>query len=89
MKKNYINKIISKSFKDHNHELCYKSSMNAFKKTCHEKKLKLTPLRLKVFELLLKDHRPLGAYQILNTLSKDGLNFTPVSYTHLTLPTKA
>ena len=77
MKKNYINKIISKSFKDHNHELCYKSSVNAFKKNCYEKKLKLTPLRLKVFELLLNDHRPLGAYQILNTLSKDGLNLTP------------
>ena len=77
MKKNYINKIISKSFKDHNHELCYKSSMKAFKKKIHEKKLKLTPLRLKVFELLLNDHRPLGAYQILNTLSKDGLNLTP------------
>ena len=77
MKKNYINKIISKSFKDHNHELCYKSSIKAFKKNCHEKKLKLTPLRLKVFELLLNDHRPLGAYQILNKLSKDGLNFTP------------
>ena len=77
MKKNYINKIISKSIKDHNHELCYKTSIKAFKKNCHEKKLKLTPLRLKVFELLLNDHRPLGAYQILNTLSKDGLNLTP------------
>tara|TARA_B100000886_G_C20335462_1_gene454295 strand:- start:14 stop:517 length:504 start_codon:yes stop_codon:yes gene_type:complete len=77
MKKNIINKIIAKSFKDHNHELCFKSSMNAFKKNCHEKKLKLTPLRLKVLELLLKDHCPLGAYQILNILSKDGLSFTP------------
>ena len=77
MKINFVNKIISKSIKDHNHELCYKSSIKAFKKNCHEKKLKLTPLRLKVFELLLNDHRPLGAYQILNTLSKDGLNLTP------------
>ena len=77
MKKNYINKIISKNFKKHNHKLCYETSMKAFHIHCLQKKLKLTPLRLKVFELLLKDHRPLGAYQILNTLSKDGLNFTP------------
>ena len=77
MKKNYTNKIISKNFKKHNHKLCYENSMKAFHKYCLEKNLKLTPLRLKVFELLLKDHRPLGAYQILNILSKDGLNFTP------------
>ena len=77
MKKNYINKIISKSIKDHNHELCYKFSIKAFKKNCHEKKLKLTPLRLKVFELLLKDHRPIGAYQILDMLAKEGFSSTP------------
>ena len=42
-----------------------------------EKELKLTPLRLKVFQLLLKDHRPLGAYQILDLLRKDGFSSTP------------
>ena len=77
MKKIQIKKAVSKNFKKHNHNLCYENSMKAFHKHCLEKNLKLTPLRLKVFELLLKDHRPLGAYQILNTLSKDGLNFTP------------
>ena len=52
-------------------------SMNAFKKHCHENNFKLTPLRLKVFELLLKDHRPIGAYQILEMLGKDGFSSTP------------
>ena len=51
--------------------------MNAFKKHCHKNNFKLTPLRLKVFELLLKDHRPIGAYQILEMLGKDGFSSTP------------
>ena len=72
MKKIQIEKEVSKNFKKHNHKLCYETSMKAFHKNCLEKNLKLTPLRLKVFELLLKDHRPIA-----------------VSYTHLTLPTKA
>ena len=77
MKKIQIKKEISKNFKKHNHKLCYETSMNAFHKYCLENNHKLTPLRLKVFELLLKDHRPTGAYQILGMLSKEGFSSTP------------
>ena len=77
MKKIQIKKAVSKNFKKHNHKLCYENSMKAFHKYCLEKNLKLTPLRLKVFELLLKDHRPIGAYQILDILSKEGFSSTP------------
>ena len=77
MKKIQIKKAVSKNFKKHNHKLCYENSMKAFHKYCLEKNLKLTPLRLKVFELLLKDHRPIGAYQILDMLSKEGFSSTP------------
>ena len=77
MKKIQIKKEVSKNFKKHNHKLCYETSMKAFHIHCLEKKLKLTPLRLKVFELLLKDHRPIGAYQILDMLSKEGFCSTP------------
>ena len=60
-------------------ELCFESALKDFKQHFIEKKLKLT-LRLKVFKLLLKDHRPLGAYQILDLLRKDGLVLHPHSY---------
>ena len=77
MTKNNIHNEISRNFSDHNHKKCFEISMNAFKKHCHENNIKLTPLRLKVFELLLKDHRPIGAYQILEMLGKDGFSSTP------------
>ena len=74
MTKNKIHNEISRNFSDHNHKKCFEISMNAFKKHCHENNFKLTPLRLKVFELLLKDHRPIGAYQILEMLGKEGFS---------------
>ncbi len=77
MKKKQTNPNISKNFMDHNHELCFESALKDFKQHFIKKKLKLTPLRLKVFQLLLKDHRPLGAYQILDLLRKDGFSSTP------------
>ena len=77
MKKKQTSPNISKNFIDHNHELCFESALKDFKQHFIEKELKLTPLRLKVFQLLLKDHRPLGAYQILDLLRKDGFSSTP------------
>ena len=77
MKKKQTIPNISKNFMDHNHELCFESALKDFKQHFIKKELKLTPLRLKVFQLLLKDHRPLGAYQILDLLRKDGFSSTP------------
>ena len=77
MKKKQTSPNISKNFMDHNHELCFESALKDFKQHFIKKELKLTPLRLKVFQLLLKDHRPLGAYQILDLLRKDGFSSTP------------
>ena len=51
--------------------------MKAFEKHCFENKLQCTPLRQKVLEFLLKDHRPLGAYEILELLRDAGLSSKP------------
>ena len=58
----------SKIFKKHNHSNCSKQALKAFEKHCFEKNLQVTPLRRKILEYLLKDHRPLGAYEILDLL---------------------
>ena len=71
--KNYTSKV----FKKHNHADCYATAMNALEKHCFEKNLQFTPLRRKVFEFLLRDHRPLGAYEILDLLRKAGLSSKP------------
>ncbi len=51
--------------------------MQAFASHCSENNLQSTPLRRKVLEFLLRDHRPLGAYEILDLLAKEGLSSKP------------
>jgi Fur family zinc uptake transcriptional regulator len=77
MGKNISWKNTSKVFNKHDHSVCFRDSMESFQKHCFEKNLKLTPLRIKVFEFLLKDHQPLGAYQILDMLRDSGFGSTP------------
>ena len=77
MKKEPSQKYVSKIFKKHNHNACFNDSMKAFQKHCIKENLKLTPLRSKVFEFLLRDHQPLGAYQILDMLRDSGFASTP------------
>ena len=65
------------SFKKYDHNICsghYKASIDKY---CHENNLQLTPLRRKVFEILIRGHKPLGAYEILNILSKKGFSSSP------------
>ena len=64
-------------FKKHDHDVCFGDAMMEIEKHCHKKNLQFTPLRRKVFEYLLRDHKPLGAYEILDLLREDGLASTP------------
>ena len=64
-------------FKNHDHDVCFGDAMEEIEKHCHKKNLQFTPLRRRVFEYLLRDHKPLGAYEILDLLREDGLASTP------------
>ena len=77
MTKNISKENTSRVFTKHNHDSCYKTSMEAIEKHCTKKNLQFTPLRRKVFEFLLRDHRPLGAYEILDLLREEGLSSKP------------
>ena len=68
---------IGSSFDRHNHEICNEHYTDKMEKYCDENSLKLTPLRRKVFEILIRDHKPLGAYQILAILKKEGFASSP------------
>jgi Fur family zinc uptake transcriptional regulator len=46
-------------------------------KHCAAGKLQLTPVRRRVLEILLTEHRALGAYEILDTLRREGLGSQP------------
>ena len=67
-------------FKKHNHANCSKQALKKFEQHCLKKNLQVTPLRRKILEYLLRDHRPLGAYEILDLLRKEGFSSTHQSY---------
>ena len=72
---------IGTSFEQHNHEICNEHYTDKMEKYCEENDLRLTPLRRKVFEILIRNHKPLGAYQILEILKKDGFaSSLPIAY---------
>ena len=77
MIKNLSTNNIMSSFQKRNHNICgehYKASIDKY---CHENNLQLTPLRQKVLEILIRGHKPLGAYEILVILSKEGFSSSP------------
>ena len=64
-------------FGHHNHAGCIAEAMQAAETLCAEQKLQFTPIRRRVLELLLQDHRALGAYDILEKLAAEGLGAQP------------
>jgi Fur family zinc uptake transcriptional regulator len=57
---------------------------------CLEKGLKFTPVRRRALEILLREHRAIGAYDLLGHLAKDGLGSQPpVAYRALDFLVKA
>ncbi len=54
----------------HDHDRCINAALTRAKGLCHEKNVKLTVTREAVLTLLWQNHRPLGAYQIQDQLSK-------------------
>lgn len=68
-------------FKEHNHGACLENAMHTAEEYCLKNNINLTPIRKKVFELLLQEHRALGAYAILAMLREQGFsNQPPVAY---------
>ena len=60
---------IMSSFEKHDHSICSDRYKASIEKYCLQINLELTPLRQKVFEILIRDHKPLGAYEILDVLT--------------------
>ena len=49
-------------FRDHDHAACMRSTMQAAEAQCTARGLRLTPVRRRALEILLAEHRALGAY---------------------------
>ena len=64
-------------FEKHDHAHCIASAVAAADDHCRKMGLRLTPARQRVLEILLTEHRALGAYDILEILSKKGFPAQP------------
>lgn len=62
---------------DHDHAVCADDAIAAAEAICRERSEKLTPLRRRVLELVWRSHAPVGAYDLLAALRKDGRSGAP------------
>lgn len=68
-------------FHDHDHSACANAVMETAERQIASEGIRLTPVRRRALEILLESHRAMGAYEVLERLSKDGFgNQPPVAY---------
>jgi len=64
-------------FAKHDHSACIQTAMASARDLCGVNGLHLTPARDRVLEILLSEHRAMGAYEILEILRNEGLGSQP------------
>lgn len=64
-------------FASHDHDACVSDTLAAAEARCAADGLRFTPVRRKVLDILLQDHRALGAYTILDRLREEGFGSQP------------
>ena len=68
---------MNNAFETHNHKSCVSGTMAQVEETCAAGGLRLTPIRRRVLEILLEEHKAMGAYDILDRLSAENLGSGP------------
>ena len=70
---------LSTAFMDtgHDHANCMESALDRASALCGERGVRLTSLRRRVLELVWVGHKPLGAYEILDTLKAERRGAAP------------
>lgn len=64
-------------YRPHNHEACVSQALANARIICQQRNARLTPTREQVLELVWQSHKPLGAYDVLAKLARDGHNAAP------------
>jgi Fur family zinc uptake transcriptional regulator len=60
------------AFRKHDHRRCQRQLLSEASELCAIRKLRLTPRRRQVLEIMLASHQPMGAYDILAELNHAG-----------------
>ncbi|SPH21991.1 Zinc uptake regulation protein [Ascidiaceihabitans donghaensis] len=64
-------------FEHHNHSACISDTLQRAEVHCREENLNFTPVRRRALEILLQEHRALGAYDLLTELAASGMGKQP------------
>lgn len=64
---------------DHDHGRCAADAIHHAEAVCAKRGQRLTPIRRQVLEALLASHQPLGAYEIIAALGRDGDAPAPIT----------
>ena len=68
-------------FKDHSHANCINTAIKKAETLCDKRNIRFTPIRRKVLALILEQHTPIKAYDILAKLSDaDHIEKPPTVY---------
>ncbi len=68
---------VSVGFEQHDHSACVTDAIASADARCEKENLRFTPVRRKVLQVLLEDHKALGAYAILERLREAGFGSQP------------
>lgn len=75
MSKQFITQAIPPAPHDHQH--CVADAIATAEALCRQRGLRFTNIRRRVLELVWDSHKPVGAYDILDALNKDGQKAAP------------
>jgi Fur family zinc uptake transcriptional regulator len=65
------------AFAEHDHRRCREDLLDELARAAKARGLRLTPVRIRVLELLSEAHRAMGAYELLDRLREEGLGSQP------------
>ena len=64
---------------NHDHGICMAGALRRAKSRCSESGIKWTALRERVFRQVAISHKPVSAYDLIESLGKEGKRLAPVS----------
>ena len=64
-------------FDAHDHDHCVGTAIAAAEAHCADENLRFTPVRRAALEILLREHRAMGAYELLDRLNEAGFGGQP------------
>ena len=69
--------LMADAFSPHNHYSCINTGLSHAAQFCQIHNLRFTPARRRVLQILLTEHRAMGAYEVLDILKQEGIAHQP------------